>query len=348
MGMLALLWAADDRPRLHALPLEFRNLKTGPAVGAHIPPLDVTDSAGVHQNFDTLKGPKGLVLLFVRSAAWSLACQNQLTDLDRHAGEFRKKGLGVAAISYDSGAVLGEFAEKQKITMALLSDPGSRVMTAFGILNPNLAPAGNAWGTPFPGTFMVDERGMVTAKYFHDDPGERFSAAAILAHEFMTDGMARVMIDTPQLTLTYSVSDAQVTPGTRISLLIDIDPKPKMHVFAPGAPGYFPVEWQMGASRGGTSGFSTAGWVTFPLIYPAGRSMKLPAIGETVPSYDRHIRLVRDVVIGQENEIAPVLTPGRSVALEGAFRYQACDEKECFLPRSLLLHWSVNVRGSSF
>lgn len=42
----------------------------GPAVGAKVPDFSVPDSTGKRQNFESLKGPKGLLLLFFRSADW--------------------------------------------------------------------------------------------------------------------------------------------------------------------------------------------------------------------------------------------------------------------------------------
>jgi peroxiredoxin len=349
---LAATHAADDRPRLRPLPSEGRNAKTGPSVGARIPGFDTVDSTGRRQTFETLRGPKGLVLLFARSADWSLPCQTQILDLDRHAAAFRRKGLGVAALTFDSVAVLQNFARKQNLTIPLLSDTGSSVIKAFGLLNGNPDPSAPAFGVPFPGTYIIDERGVVTARYFDDDPAERFTASAILAHELLSDAVSDVVaanvaanvaardasvrnvIETPQLTLTWSASDSTVTPGSRIALILDIEPKPKMRILAPGAQGFIPLEWQMGASKA---------WIAFPLPYPAGRSLRLPGVIESLPVYDRRIRLVRDVAVGQANEIAASLTPDRNLSVEGSFRFQACDEKECFPPRSLLVRWNLRA-----
>ena len=44
--------------------------KTGPEVGTKIPAFQARDQYGRTQTFDSLKGRKGLVLLFVRSADW--------------------------------------------------------------------------------------------------------------------------------------------------------------------------------------------------------------------------------------------------------------------------------------
>ena len=43
---------------------------TGPNVGQKIPAFEARDQNGRAQTFETLKGRKGLVLLFVRSADW--------------------------------------------------------------------------------------------------------------------------------------------------------------------------------------------------------------------------------------------------------------------------------------
>jgi cytochrome oxidase Cu insertion factor (SCO1/SenC/PrrC family) len=46
------------------------NLKTGPDVGQKIPAFSAVDQTGRARNFDSLKGPKGLVLFFNRSVDW--------------------------------------------------------------------------------------------------------------------------------------------------------------------------------------------------------------------------------------------------------------------------------------
>jgi hypothetical protein len=46
------------------------NLKSGPEAGQKIPVFSAIDQTGKVQNFDSLKGPKGLVLFFNRSVDW--------------------------------------------------------------------------------------------------------------------------------------------------------------------------------------------------------------------------------------------------------------------------------------
>ena len=56
-------------------------------------------------------------------------------ELQDRLEELRGRGLAVAAISYDSEAILKDFAERRGITFPLLSDDDSAVITDFGILN---------------------------------------------------------------------------------------------------------------------------------------------------------------------------------------------------------------------
>jgi len=61
---------SEDRPRFRPIPETGKNMKTGPEIGQKIPPFSLKDHTGRIQTFDSLKGPKGLVLAFVRSADW--------------------------------------------------------------------------------------------------------------------------------------------------------------------------------------------------------------------------------------------------------------------------------------
>ena len=70
LAISCLMYADERRASLRPLPQLDQNPKTGPAVGATIPGFDAVDQNGNKQTFETLRGPKGLVLLFVRSADW--------------------------------------------------------------------------------------------------------------------------------------------------------------------------------------------------------------------------------------------------------------------------------------
>src|SRR5947207_6700793 len=89
--------------------------KTGPAVGSRIPEFEAVDQNGQRQTFASLKGPKGLMLLFSRSADWCPFCKAQLLDLNQRVDEYRKRGLAVASVTYDSAAILKNFGARRGI-----------------------------------------------------------------------------------------------------------------------------------------------------------------------------------------------------------------------------------------
>ena len=248
-------------------------------------------SEGKIRNFENLKGPKGLLLSFSRSADWCPYCKTQLADLNTQVEEFRKKGINVVALTYDSTEILKTFAARVGIRYTLLSDPESKAIKAFDILNPNGEKGTRYEGIPFPGIYVINEKGTITAKYFDDDYRERFSAASILTREFGSDGVMKNTVENTQLKLTYSASEATVTPGRRITLVVEVEPKPKMHVYAPGVEHYEAIQWNMPESKA---------WIAFPATYPKSQLLKLPVIDETVPVYSDRFRLTRDIAIGLE------------------------------------------------
>jgi AhpC/TSA family/Thiol:disulfide interchange protein DsbD, N-terminal len=248
-------------------------------------------------------------------------------ELQHNLGKIQAQGLGVAAISYDSRAVLEDFATRRGITYPLLSDPDSSIIRSFGILNeavPNKSPF---FGVPYPGTYIVSPEGVVTAKYFAEDYRERDTASEILARQFGLSGEGeRVTAETKHVNLTSSASAEAARPGQRVALILDLELKPKMHVYAPGVTGYIPVEWSLESNPAVTAD---------PVEYPPGRVIELPVINEKVPVYTSHVRLIREITLKQ-NASTPLV-------IKGAFRYQACDDTQCYIPVTLPLEWTIRV-----
>ena len=66
--------------------------------GAVIPAFSLPDQDGHKQTLQSLKGPKGLMLVFVRSADWCIYCKVQLVEFEQNLQVLRKQGLGLAVI----------------------------------------------------------------------------------------------------------------------------------------------------------------------------------------------------------------------------------------------------------
>lgn len=66
LSLAALLAAASLGAQTTARP----PVQTGPAVGQTIPAFEAPDQNGTARNLASLTGPKGLMLVFFRSADW--------------------------------------------------------------------------------------------------------------------------------------------------------------------------------------------------------------------------------------------------------------------------------------
>jgi peroxiredoxin len=110
-----------------------------------------------------------------------------LVQLQADLKKFEDAGIQVVAVSYDSVDVLAKFAGEKKITFALLSDPDSKTIKAFDILNKEAT--GRAVGVPYPGTFIIDAKGVVRNKIFLDGYRQRHTTDELIK---AADGKAEV------------------------------------------------------------------------------------------------------------------------------------------------------------
>ena len=238
-------------------------------------------------------------------------------ELERSLEKFRAQGLGVAAISYDGPAVLRHFSERSGgFHFPLLSDEDSRVIRAFGIFNHNVPEGDEFYGIPFPGTFLVDENGIVRAKYFEQMHRQRYTADSILVREFGASGGKRVEVVTDHLKLEAFPAQDVASRGNRITLALELALPPKMHVYAPGVEGYRPVVVDIDQHPS---------LLSHETDFPEPERLRLEAIGETVPVYHGRVRILKDVTL------SPRFRDER-ISIPVTFSYQACDNRVCYTP----------------
>ena len=117
-------------------------------------------------------------------------------------------------------------------------------------------------------------------------------------------------------------------PGAKISLGIDVQPKPNIHVYAPGSGEfYIPITLKLAPQAQIKAG---------KLVYPKSESMVFA--DEKVSVFAKPFRLTQEATLDSS------LKPGASVVVAGTVNYQACDDKVCFPPESAPVSWTVMVR----
>jgi DsbC/DsbD-like thiol-disulfide interchange protein len=241
----------------------------------------------------------------------------------------------VAAVSYDSVAILRMFSDRVDLNFPLLADPDSAIIKAFGIVNTNVDSDSPYYGFPWAGYYLLDHDGVVTAKFFNEANNDRTTAANILVRQFGADAGARQgQAKTKHLTAEWSVTNETVRPGQRGALILDVKLKPGMHLYAPGEHGYIAVEWPMEDSQGAEF---------MDPAYPEPETMYMKVIDESVPVYAGDIQVVRDLHMLGAFEWPEELQGRDSLEIQGEFRYQACDDEACYPPVAIPLKWTLKL-----
>jgi peroxiredoxin len=286
--------------------------RLGPQVGERVPNFSLKDQHGQLQTLQSIMGPKGAMLVFVRSADWCPYCKTQLVDLQNHAKDIQNGGLGIAVISYDPPDVITAFATRHGITYPMLSDLGSDTIKRYGILNtiamelagphaddPALADdvktyvsvtGGNPRmaGIAFPGTFILDRGGRVTSRFFDDFYVTRSTYASILMRASGDALVPGTKISTEHLDIIAYPSDTAIAPGNRITLALNIRPHKGIHVYAPGAESYRVIEIKLEPQ---------SPFRALPATYPASQRYFFKPLNERVPVYEKPFTLQQDLVL---------------------------------------------------
>lgn len=259
-------------------------------------------------------------------------------ELQARYGELRNLGLGIASLTYDAPALIKKFADERKIAFPILSDQDHSIVQRYGILNRQYQPGHQNYGIPHPGTFILDREGRVLARYFEEEYQYRNTAASIalkIGQPVSSTGTPSLHA-TPHLDLAAFLTDQTVAPGHRFSIVLDITPKPGMHVIAPGQHPYRVVALKLELSDN---------LRTYPMSYPQSAEFLLAPQKDRLPAYAQPLRLIQDVAIVVNNETRQLAQkPGSTVTLKGVLEYQACTETTCSAPQQVPLSWTLGLK----
>jgi len=248
---------------------------------------------------------------------------------------FDEAGVKLYVLSYDEQDALADFAESGGVTYTMLSDPDSEIITRFGILNTTIPEDDHPWyGIPFPGAYAIGADGTILAKVFEHnfavrpgpeqllaaalgdeaDFGSEVTAADEVSVEVALDGDRLPSGVTREIVATFQVPEGQhlysdPVPDGLVAVSIELDDTPGILSYTPIAP------------------------PTFPLT--------LSGTGDTLQVYDGDV--VLRLPVTQNSRNTTKTDEGRFVTVSGRVRWQACDEAECFLPRSQEFSFTVEA-----
>ena len=286
-------------------------------------------------------------------------------ELQRDVDQLDERSIKLVTISYDSQETLQTFTQSQGVTYTMLSDPGSEIIERFDLLNPVpewalgedsddpdvaeavatyvsvVNPSEMMVGIAFPGTFILDPDGEVLERHFEDFYIERNTISSVLLR--MGEDLEPVQateVSTLQLDLTTYSSDPAVAVGNRFALVLEIEPKEGMHIYAPGS----------------SDDYRDISLTIDPLPFLRVLPMEFPDAGEyyfeplddSQPVYEESFKLIQEVYMDGSLEAQGLVRGEDSVTLTGTLEYQACDATICYIPTSIPLTWTMELRPLVF
>ena len=263
-------------------------------------------------------------------------------ELENLKDEYKKQGLGICAVSRDTRDILSTFAKRGKITFPLLADVDHKMIEAFGIINTSIPADHRNYGIPLPGQYIVGPDRVVRERIFVDNYWERVTQESVLISQFgWTPDTPVGRLETNAFTLEYRASQSSVRAGNHITLIFDVQLKDKMHVYAPEVEGgYIPVSWQLDDSRR---------YKGMESKFPEPEIIEMKVLDEKLASYSGSFRFMQEVVIGTQKNLrvsdqdnAPSI---ENLVIEGTFGYQACDDRQCYMPAELKVKFVFDVEG---
>jgi hypothetical protein len=241
-------------------------------------------------------------------------------------------GVALFAISYDTVETLASFAEIHRIGYSLLSDDGSLVMRRLGLINERvqedhavygIAPNPRHVNLPYPGVFVLDERGTIVQKRFHESYRERDTGPGLIAETlgiFSPRHEVGVETENDMVSVRAWLDSPTYCAFQRLHLVVELAIAPGLHVYGSPTPeAYVPLGIEVTAIPG--MDVKSGRW-------PSSRPFRVPGLNEQFLVHEGTVRGLLPLVF-----TAP---PGAGDhVIKAIVRYQLCSASTCWPPATI-------------
>ncbi len=148
--------------------------------------------------------------------------------------------------------------------------------------------------------------------------------ALVAVVEAQVPAPSKPAADTLHVTVTTSASASSVAAGRKLSLFVEISPKAKMHLYAPGEKDGIPVTLTIEPHPSIKAG---------PAQFPPAQKFYFEPLKLTQLVFSKPFRIAQPIEI-----VAP---SANELTIKGSLRYQACDDAVCYLPKTVPLTWTL-------
>lgn len=144
-------------------------------------------------------------------------------------------------------------------------------------------------------------------------------------------------IEGRQLSIVTSQSAMSAAPGARVSLFVDVMPKPKMHVYAPEQTGeYIRITLDLDENRA---------FRTRRTIFPKASDYYFAPLEQTFKVFAKPFRIRQDLTLAESAALRRRASAGGPLAITGTLRYQACDDEVCYRPQEIKVAWTLALKA---
>ena len=248
---------------------------------------------------------------------------------------FDAAGIAVYALSYDEADALRDFRHAHGITFALLSDPESRVIESFGILNTLIDDSDHPWyGIPYPGAYVIAADGRITHKFFDNNllvragPEQLLRAVQGRSRPDREQRAPRSVEE--EVIVNVELEGTSLMPSVQKDLVAHFQIPAGRHVYAQPAPaGSVPVDIVL---------VENERLVERAMIRPPVEPHTLAATGETFDVHHGVFELRLPLTVNDDS--APEVT------ISGEVCWQSCDDQVCDIPSSKRFEIAAPVTAS--
>jgi len=288
-------------------------------------------------------------------------CRGQLVQLQHDLPVLQRAGLGLAAISYDSAAVLREFASRKGISFPLLADHESKVIRAFGVANRRYA-AGTlldinteqitespgdipVYGVAYPSVFVIGPNGALRWRFVSESDELRLTGTAILERSVgAIADESRRLLQNGRVQVAATASNTEAGLGNRLRIGVELKMPPGFHFYGPEVGrGYHGLTWKMDSS---------SCWYQSDPEYPKPQMRHFAFEEDDLPVYGGAVRVTRELVLKPVLSAAEpslfrlfqtvCLDSSARVKASGVVSFQVCNERQCYPPQSVALEWKFH------
>ena len=274
-------------------------------------------------------------------------------QLQRDLPLFKRAGLGLAAVSYDSPACLQDFAARRGISFPLLSDHDSKLVRAFGVadrkyhkgseITLNSTEYVPVEGLSYPAVFVIGTDRKVRWRFVSEHEDLRLTGGTILHRTVgLVATRSRVPVQGKRVEVEATASDSSAGLGSRLFLGVELQIAPGLHAYAPAVTGeYRGIAWNMNGSDC---------FINTEAEYPAPVWRQMAFTHEELPVFEGKITITREVIVRSAVSSNPAalqlfrercVDPQSRLRITGALQFQVCDETQCFPPQTVPLQWNV-------